>query len=148
MKLLHILLHLYVNFYWIENFTERWPASSPDLLPLGFFLWGHLKTKVYITQPNSLDDLYRRIVLECLAVTPEMWEMCEDWLWNYTSYGFVTTINIDLILRFQQHVANSIETYRGVCTQSYIPKVFDVLVTKLISWACIPFCIKPTARFR
>lgn len=46
-----------------DNFTGRWigrrgpiewPARSPDLSPLDFFLWGHLKSKVYITQPNSL----------------------------------------------------------------------------------------------
>lgn len=50
----------------------EWPARSPDLTPLDFFLWGHLKTKVYATQPESLEDLRARIVRECRLVTPEM----------------------------------------------------------------------------
>lgn len=35
----------------------EWPPRSPDLTPLDFFLWGHLKSKIYATQPESLDDL-------------------------------------------------------------------------------------------
>ena len=34
-----------------------WPARSPDLNPLDFFLWGYLKSQVYKPWPNSLDDL-------------------------------------------------------------------------------------------
>lgn len=44
----------------------EWPPRSPDLSPLDFFLWGYLKTKIYATQPESLEDLRQRIEYECL----------------------------------------------------------------------------------
>ena len=28
-----------------------WPARSPDLAPFGFFLWGYLKSLVYVDRP-------------------------------------------------------------------------------------------------
>ena len=42
-----------------------WPARSPDLNPLDFFLWGYLKSQVYSPWPNKLDELetnIRRVV--------------------------------------------------------------------------------------
>lgn len=50
----------------------EWPARSPDLTPLDFFLWGYLKTKIYKTEPASLEELRRRIVHECSLITPQM----------------------------------------------------------------------------
>lgn len=50
----------------------EWPPRSPDLSPLDFFLWGHLKSKIYATQPTSLEDLRQRIVNECLQITPQI----------------------------------------------------------------------------
>lgn len=50
----------------------QWPARSPDLTPLDFFLWGHLKSQVYKTRVADLDDLRARIVAECRNITPEM----------------------------------------------------------------------------
>ena len=29
-----------------------WPARSPDLTPCDFFLWGHLKSKMFTTPPE------------------------------------------------------------------------------------------------
>lgn len=49
----------------------EWPARSPDLTPLDFFLWGHLKSRVYQNRPNNLDDLKARIRHECNLVTPQ-----------------------------------------------------------------------------
>ena len=64
-----------------ETFPDRWigrrgpiewPARSPDLSPLDFFLWGHLKSKIYATQPESLQDLRNRITHECQQITPDI----------------------------------------------------------------------------
>ena len=41
----------------------EWPPRSPDLTPLDFFLWGYIKSKVYTTPPENLDDLEDRIRL-------------------------------------------------------------------------------------
>ncbi|KAG5894615.1 hypothetical protein JTB14_026146 [Gonioctena quinquepunctata] len=42
----------------------EWPARYPDLTPLDFFLWGHLKNKIFATEPESLEDLRKRIIEE------------------------------------------------------------------------------------
>ena len=42
----------------------EWPARSPDLTPLDFFLWGYLKSRVYATPPQNLADLRLRITNE------------------------------------------------------------------------------------
>ena len=34
-----------------------WPARSPDITPLDFFLWGYLKTKVFRTPVGSVEEL-------------------------------------------------------------------------------------------
>lgn len=38
-----------------------WPARSPDLTPLDFYLWGKMKTKVYETPVNSREELEIRV---------------------------------------------------------------------------------------
>ncbi|KAL3265703.1 hypothetical protein HHI36_009906 [Cryptolaemus montrouzieri] len=64
-----------------ENFPQawigrrghiEWPPRSPDLAPLDFFLWGHLKSEIYATKSESLDDLRIRIINECRQIGPEM----------------------------------------------------------------------------
>lgn len=42
----------------------HWPPYSPDLTPCDFFLWGYIKSKVYRTQPATLDELQQRIEYE------------------------------------------------------------------------------------
>ena len=43
-------------------------ARSPDLNPLYFFLWGHLKTLVYATPVDHVDDRVPRIVDGCNTI--------------------------------------------------------------------------------
>lgn len=38
-----------------------WPPRSPDLNPLDFFVWGYLKTEVYRTEVDTIDELRQRI---------------------------------------------------------------------------------------
>ncbi len=38
-----------------------WPPRSPDLNPLDFFLWGHMKALVYETPVESKENLVARI---------------------------------------------------------------------------------------
>lgn len=70
-----------VRAYLNETFPNRWigrrghiewPARSPDLTPLDFFLWGYLKSKVYVNRPDNLDTLKERIRREVRAITPEI----------------------------------------------------------------------------
>ena len=39
-----------------------WPPRSPDLTPLDFYLWGHVKTLVYATECPDANTLRSRIV--------------------------------------------------------------------------------------
>ncbi|CAH2014869.1 unnamed protein product, partial [Acanthoscelides obtectus] len=45
-----------------QTFPDRW-IGRRDLSPLDFFMWGHLKSKIYLRQ---------RIVNECLQITPQI----------------------------------------------------------------------------
>ena len=49
-----------------------WPARSPDLNPCDFFLWGYLKSKVYIHRPQSIEQLKDAIHQETAAIPHEM----------------------------------------------------------------------------
>uniref|UniRef100_A0A1B6KCB5 DUF4817 domain-containing protein n=1 Tax=Graphocephala atropunctata TaxID=36148 RepID=A0A1B6KCB5_9HEMI len=49
----------------------EWPARSPDLTPLDYFLWGYIKDKVNRTQPTDLNELRHRISHEAQAIPRE-----------------------------------------------------------------------------
>ncbi|GFW22272.1 uncharacterized protein TNCV_1430261 [Trichonephila clavipes] len=53
-----------------------WPARSPDLSPLDFFLWGFLKGLVYETPVATPEDLVGRIIeaAGCVRDTPGIFE--------------------------------------------------------------------------
>ena len=53
-----------------RGFIE-WPARSPDLTPLDFYLWGYLKSKVYFDKPESLEELKNRIRAEIQQIRPQ-----------------------------------------------------------------------------
>ncbi|KAF6202497.1 hypothetical protein GE061_002893 [Apolygus lucorum] len=49
-----------------------WPPRSPDLTPCNYFLWGYLKSKVYVDKPRTLQDLKDAITREIAAIPMEM----------------------------------------------------------------------------
>ncbi|KAJ4444666.1 hypothetical protein ANN_06463 [Periplaneta americana] len=53
-----------------------WPPRSPDLNPLDFYLWGHLKSLVYSSPVTDLESLRNRIVAcsEDIRNTPGVWD--------------------------------------------------------------------------
>lgn len=55
---------------WIGTYGPiNWPPRSPDLNPLDFFLWGHLKTVVYADPPTNLQNLKEKITRACNELT-------------------------------------------------------------------------------
>jgi hypothetical protein len=48
-----------------------WPARSPDLNPLDFWLWGHLKALVYSAPINGLEVLQERVENACREIRVE-----------------------------------------------------------------------------
>ena len=66
-----------------EHFPNRWigrggpmlwPARSPDLNPLDFFVWGFIKEQVYATPPQDVEEVRNRINAAVLQITPERLE--------------------------------------------------------------------------
>lgn len=58
---------------WIGTYGPiLWPARSPDITPLDFFVWGYIKDKVFQTAPENIEDIKTRIRNACEAITPEM----------------------------------------------------------------------------
>lgn len=56
-------LHQQFPNKWIgNNGVVEWPARSPDLSPLDFFLWGSLKNKIYKENIINLEQLRANIV--------------------------------------------------------------------------------------
>ena len=48
---------------WIgRNGPVVWPPCSPDLNPIDFHVWGHVKNEVYSTTVTNVDELWERIV--------------------------------------------------------------------------------------
>lgn len=63
----------------ISRFGDiAWPARSPDLSVCDFFLWGYLKSKVYVNKPRTLEDLKEAITQEVASITAEMLEKVFD----------------------------------------------------------------------
>lgn len=84
--------YLNVNFpdHWIgRRGTIEWPARSPDLTPLDYFLWGHLKSVVYSSQPHSIDDLKERIHNECQKITSNTFAKIRGEFYNRLGYCLI-----------------------------------------------------------
>lgn len=66
----------WLNFHFPNRWIGRggpveWAPRSPDLSPLDFYLWGHLKDSVYKTKIESIEHLKQRITHEAQLITGE-----------------------------------------------------------------------------
>ena len=73
---LHLLLN-YGKLYRKDGVVSRfgdvpWPPRSPDLSACDLFLWGYLKSKVYVRKPRTVDNLKVSIREEIATVPKEM----------------------------------------------------------------------------
>ena len=69
---------------WLDiNFRDKWigrrgpfewPALSPDLSPMDFFLWCNLKDMVYKEKPRTIPDI-RRVIADKIAIIDM--ELCQ-----------------------------------------------------------------------
>ncbi|GFX01278.1 uncharacterized protein TNCV_3729471 [Trichonephila clavipes] len=58
----------------------NWPPRSCDLTPLDYFLWGYVKSLVYVDKPQTLDPLEDNIGRVIADVRPQMLEkVIENW---------------------------------------------------------------------
>ena len=49
-----------------------WPPSSPDMTPLDFFFWGHIKEYVYSRNPQTQPEMVNHITDAFQTITPAM----------------------------------------------------------------------------
>ena len=74
-----------------------WPPCSPDLNTCDYFLWGYLKDKVYVTLPETIDELKDRITREIKAIPRDVRKrVCE---------GFVRRLRA-VIITEGKHIEN------------------------------------------
>ncbi|GFU87207.1 transposable element Tc3 transposase [Trichonephila clavipes] len=58
----------------------NWPPRSCDLTPLHYFLWGYVKSLVYVDKPQTLDHLEDHIRRVIADIRPQMLEkVIENW---------------------------------------------------------------------
>ncbi|GFV37607.1 transposable element Tc3 transposase [Trichonephila clavipes] len=58
----------------------NWPPTSWDLTPLDYFLWGYVKSLVYVDKPQTLDHLEDNIRRVIADIRPQMLEkVIENW---------------------------------------------------------------------
>ena len=50
----------------------QWPPRSADLTPLDFYLWGRIKSLVYVNEATSVDDLKEKIELAFVTVKSDI----------------------------------------------------------------------------
>lgn len=55
-----------------RHFPVVWPARSPDLNPLDFWLWGYLKEKVFLRRPLTLPQMQEFIINEVAAIPNQL----------------------------------------------------------------------------
>lgn len=54
---------------WIGNQgVVLWPARSPDLSPLDYFLWGYLKNRLFKNTPNDINILRANLLTEIRGI--------------------------------------------------------------------------------
>jgi hypothetical protein len=54
----------------------QWPARSPDLSIWDFFLWGHLKERVFRSCPHTLPQPREQIIAEVMAIPRHVSTCC------------------------------------------------------------------------
>ncbi|UYV67885.1 hypothetical protein LAZ67_5002389 [Cordylochernes scorpioides] len=76
-----------VRAYLDQNLSGQWigrrgpiefPARSPDLTPLDFFLWGTVKDGVYKRKPRNLDILWNEIQAVCREISLDVLIRCTE----------------------------------------------------------------------
>ncbi|GFU63578.1 uncharacterized protein TNCV_4256191 [Trichonephila clavipes] len=101
----------------------NWPPRSCDLTPLGYFLWGYVKSLVYADKPRTLGHLEDNIRHVIADIRPQMLEkVIENWTsrldYIRASRGSLMperecTIRYDQVLRHTSSVS-CLETFRSI----------------------------------
>ncbi|KMZ58445.1 hypothetical protein ZOSMA_7712G00010 [Zostera marina] len=78
-------LNRHFNMRWIGRSSPfiHWPPRSPDLTPMDYFIWGHLKDRLYMGQRfPSLEVLMERVQEEAEQIPLDMVRRALDNFWH------------------------------------------------------------------
>lgn len=64
----HYLDDTYGNRWIGRGGPVQWPARSPDLNPIDYYVWGHLKSLVYAQPIPDIETLRQRIIDSCNTI--------------------------------------------------------------------------------
>jgi len=65
--------------YWMGRYGPiHWPARSPDLNPLNFFLWGYCKEVIYRQLPENIEELNDRLHYAVWGIENEVMEKTQE----------------------------------------------------------------------
>ena len=71
----HETLHWLQHHFQYRTISKKcdveWAPDSPDLKPLDFYLWGHLKSKDYENRPQSIPELKAAITAQIRTIQKE-----------------------------------------------------------------------------
>jgi hypothetical protein len=56
-----VLREMFPQHFISSGIDVPWPVHSPDLSACDYFLWGCLKSKVFISKPTAIEELKQRI---------------------------------------------------------------------------------------
>ena len=68
----HKLPHRWIGRGGPQDSNMPWPARSPDITPMDYFVWGFIKSKVYTRNYQNLEDLKTAITSAFQLITDEM----------------------------------------------------------------------------
>ncbi|KAK9891522.1 hypothetical protein WA026_014759 [Henosepilachna vigintioctopunctata] len=63
-----------------RNGSVNWPPRSCDLTPLDYFLWGYVKSLVYVDKPNTIEALQDNITRVIRGIQTEiLGKVTQNW---------------------------------------------------------------------
>ena len=63
-----------------RNGSVNWPPRSCDLTPLDYFLWGYVKSLIYVDKPENIEALEANITRVIRGIPANMFEkVVENW---------------------------------------------------------------------
>lgn len=81
------LLELMFEGRWLANKGPyRWPARSPDLTVLDFFVWGFIKNIVFMEPVTTKENMQERVQAAFDSLTPEV-------ISEATNHGVLRRVN-------------------------------------------------------
>ena len=82
-----------------------WPSRSPDLTPMDYYFWGHMKTLVYETKVDSRAALRRRVFAAAQHIRNHPHNIC--------------SANVSLLIRAENCIATAGRHFEQVLSTRY-----------------------------